>query len=252
MTGHKDENSRQIRPRSPDRITFARKCFPVTTLALARNPGVCRGVPMAAYGENLMAAVTRSQRVVDQPDGACELQDSRTNADNCRMAVRRPLLLALAAIAVAAVLFATLNRHHTTPVPPVRVLSTAEARKVLSTLHVPRTFNRSTRCPGATGEPEVCFIRRPPVALTLTGVKRLVTETGLASPGVECLQGHGRYLCFGSAHRDATKMIIGLTSKTSGWTKLNVTSAGKRGVPSGFLDGTSLRVEVVGERIHHP
>jgi hypothetical protein len=174
------------------------------------------------------------------------------------MAVRRPFVLALAAIAVATVLFVTLTRHHTTPatplqttVSPVRTLNTAEARKLLSTLQAPRAFDRSARCPGATGTPEVCFVRRPPVALTLPGVKRWVTETGLASPGVDCSQTHGRYLCFGSAHLGATKMIVGLTSKTSGWHRPSVSSAGNRTAPSAFLDGTTLRVEVVGERIRH-
>jgi len=187
------------------------------------------------------------------PDGPCGLQDGRTNADNCRMAVRRPLLLVLAAVVVGAVLFATLNRHHTTPeVPPVRELSIAEARKTLSTLQVPRSFNRSTRCPGETWKPEVCFIHRPQVALTLTRAKRWMTETGLASLAMNCTLGHESSLCVDSARRGATEVIVGLSS-TSGGNRPNLDSAGNRGVPFGFLNGTTtLKVGVVGERIQRP
>ena len=170
------------------------------------------------------------------------------------MAVRRPLLLALAAVAVAgaAVLFATLNRHHTTPeVPPIRELSTAETLKILSALHVPRSFNRSTRCPGETERPEVCFIRRPPVAPTRTRINRWVGETGLTSPSSGCLQGHGRYLCVGNALRGTIRMNFGLTSKTSGWTRPNIDSADNRNAPPAFVNGTTLRVGVVGENTHH-
>ncbi len=146
-----------------------------------------------------------------------------------------------------------LPRHSSPSEQAVRVPNTKDAKALLLHIAAPRAFVRSTACSGSLGRLETCFVRRPAVRLSSTELDAWLTESGLASPAVEC--GHSARtagliyyaFCLGDAKYGTEKMVVAARSRMTD----RIPHDGSRPTsadiqPSG---ATTISVAVVGEAL---